>query len=93
MSSLSFQSKFSIIIHFSNRWKIHAKVDFIYPKKTYVNDQGTGEIFSCDLTDETGSITFVGFNSSALMLAEKIHLNKVVIISKETIKRKAILDL
>lgn len=51
---------------------------FIYPKKTFVNDQGEGEIFSCDLTDDTGSITLIGFNAYALLLTDKIRKNTVV---------------
>ena len=41
---------------------------------------GEGEIFSCDLVDDTGSINFIGFNAFALMLADKIQQDQVIVI-------------
>ena len=65
-------------LNFIYRWKIQAKVDFIYPRKTFVNAQGQGEIFSCDVFDDTGSITLIGFNANALLLSNRIQQDIVV---------------
>ncbi|CAF3351327.1 unnamed protein product, partial [Rotaria sp. Silwood2] len=57
-------------------WKIHAVVTCVYPKRTFMNTHGTGEISSWDLTDLSGSITLVAFNLNSYIMEEKLKIDR-----------------
>ncbi|CAM4840044.1 unnamed protein product [Rotaria magnacalcarata] len=53
-------------------WKIRALVTCAYPKRTFTNTHGTGEISNWDLTDQSGSITLIAFNINSHIMSDKI---------------------
>ncbi|CAF4877736.1 unnamed protein product, partial [Rotaria sp. Silwood1] len=67
-------------------WKILAFVTCIYPKRTFTNGHGTGEISNWDLTDQSGSITLVAFNLNSHIMADKLKKNQAYEFTNLTIK-------
>ncbi|CAF1539593.1 unnamed protein product [Adineta ricciae] len=67
-------------------WKIHAIVTCIYPKRSFTNSHGAGEISNWDLTDQSSSITLVAFNLNSYMMSEKLVKNQVYEFLNLTIK-------
>jgi hypothetical protein len=65
------------LLLFKFRWKIRAFVTCIYPKRTFTNAHGAGEISNWDLTDQSGSITLVAFNLNSHIMADKLKKNQV----------------
>jgi hypothetical protein len=54
-----------------------------YPKRTFANTHGTGEISNWDVTDESGSITLVAFNLNSNTMSDKLKKNTVINFEKE----------
>ncbi|CAF1239382.1 unnamed protein product [Rotaria sp. Silwood1] len=67
-------------------WKIRALVSCEYPKRTFTNSNGIGEVSNWDLTDETGSITMVAFNLNCHMMSGKIKKNQAYEFTNLTIR-------
>jgi len=60
------------------RWKIQAIISFKHQKRTYNNANGTGEISTWDLVDDTGSINLVAFNLNSNLMSHKLIEGKVI---------------
>ena len=69
-------------VPFSFRWKLHVFVDHTYPKRSYNNSHGEGEISSWDLRDDSGSINLVAFNANSIMFSQLIHNEHVIFIPR-----------
>ncbi|CAF1247877.1 unnamed protein product [Adineta steineri] len=67
-------------------WKIQAYVTCEYPKKTFANTYGNGEVSNWDLTDQSGSITLVAFNVHSYIMTEKLKLNQAYEFKNLTIR-------
>ncbi|CAF4221896.1 unnamed protein product [Rotaria magnacalcarata] len=57
-------------------WKIRTEIICEYPKRTFFNTHGTGEISNWDLSDASGSITLVAFNLNSQTMSSKLKKNK-----------------
>lgn len=64
--------------YFYYRWRIRAVVTCAYPKRSFLNTHGTGEISNWDLTDESGSITLVAFNLNSHIMSTKLVKDTVI---------------
>ncbi|CAF3436348.1 unnamed protein product [Rotaria socialis] len=67
-------------------WKIRAEITCEYPKRTFLNTHGTGEISNWDLTDASGSITLVAFNLNSHTMSSKLKKNKAYEFSNLNIR-------
>ncbi|CAF5136544.1 unnamed protein product, partial [Rotaria magnacalcarata] len=67
-------SLFSNIKHWMR--KIRAEITCEYPKRTFLNTHGTGEISNWDLSDASGFITLVAFNLNSHTMSNKLKKNK-----------------
>ncbi|CAF1678640.1 unnamed protein product, partial [Rotaria magnacalcarata] len=56
--------------------KIRAEITCEYPKRTFLNTHGTGEISNWDLSDASGFITLVAFNLNSHTMSNKLKKNK-----------------
>lgn len=54
-----------------------AFVTCIYPKRSFANGNGAGEISNWDLTDQSGSIRLVPFNLNSHIMANKLQKDHV----------------
>ncbi len=50
----------------------------MYPKRSFINTHGSGEISNWDLSDETGSINLVAFNLNSHLMSDKLEQDKVI---------------
>lgn len=57
-------------------------ITYEYPKRTFLNIHGSGEISSWDLTDESGSINLVAFNLNSHLLSQKLKKDQVLHIEQ-----------
>ena len=60
------------------RWKIQGIISCKHPKRTYNNANGSGEISTWDLVDETGSINIVAFNLNSNLMSHRLIEGRVI---------------